>query len=109
MPRKKLRRFDPRFGVSEQMLEAEGIYVGQEFRDHQSSSITQLKEWLTQRQTLIVTTGANLDHVLRSLPDRERLILRCMIARDFYHMAALYERFLRQPEVADAVGPTKLV
>ncbi len=72
MPRKKLRRFDPRFGVSEPMLEAEGIHVGQEFRDHLLMSITQLKEWLKDRQTLLTTTGDNLDLVLRSLPDRER-------------------------------------
>lgn len=32
-----------------------------------------------------------------------------MIARDFAHIAALYERYLRQPEVAEAVGSTKLV
>ncbi len=27
-----------------------------------------------------------------------------MIARDFFHMAALYERFLRRPEVTEATG-----
>jgi hypothetical protein len=109
MPRKKLRRFDPRFGVSEPMLEAEGIYVGQEFRDYLLMSITDLRKWLKVRQTQIVTTEANLQLVLRSIPDRERLAIRCMLTRDFFHIAALYERFLKVPAVADATGQAKLV
>jgi hypothetical protein len=109
MPRKKLRRFDPRFGVTEQMLEAEGVYLGQEFRDHDSCSMAQLREWLKQRQTLLTTAGAHLDLILRGLSNRERLILRCLIARDMYHVAALYQLFLEEPHVADAAGPSKLV
>jgi hypothetical protein len=29
-----------------------------------------------------------------------------MLARDFFHIAALYERFLTAPEVIEATGPT---
>jgi hypothetical protein len=38
------------------------------------------------------------------MPTHERLALRCMLARDFYHIAALYELFFQTPTVADATG-----
>ena len=31
-----------------------------------------------------------------------------MLARDFYHVAALYERFVRNDAVAEATGPRTL-
>lgn len=102
---KKIRRFDPRFGVTTQMLEAEGIFVGQEFRDHLVWSVTQLREKLKERQTKIITSDANLRLMIDQLPDRERLAIRAMIARDFLHIVALYELFLNGVETA--TGPTQ--
>jgi hypothetical protein len=52
MPREKLRRFDPRFGVSESMLEAEGIYVGQEFRDYRRLSTEITRELLGRHRSI---------------------------------------------------------
>jgi hypothetical protein len=99
MPRKNTcRRFDARFGVSEAMLEAEGVYVGQEFRDYETLSIKDLREKLRDLRTKIVPAEANLQLTLAHLPDHERLAVRCMLARDVFHIAALYERFLRGVE-----------
>ena len=59
MPRKKApRRFDPRPGVSESMLDAESVYVGQELRDYLLLSIDHLREMLKDRQAKITATGA---------------------------------------------------
>jgi hypothetical protein len=105
--KKTQRRFDPRPGVSEFMLDTETVYVGQEFRDYEVLSITGLRAMLKDRQTKIEQSGAVLEQALATMPDRERLIVRCLLSRDFYHVAALYERIVRKDEVAHATGPVE--
>jgi hypothetical protein len=109
MPRKKLaRRFEPRYGVSQTMLDAESKYIGRELEDYLLQSTNELRETLAKRQALIGTAEEELQVAFRPLPDRERLALRCMFARDCWHMAMLYKQFLNQPDtvVATATGPS---
>lgn len=109
MPRKKLaRRFEPRYGVSQTMLDAECKYIGRELEDYLLQSTNELRETLAKRQALISTAEEELQAAFRPLPDRERLALRCMFARDCWHMAMLYKQFLNQPDtvVAAATGPS---
>jgi hypothetical protein len=56
-------------------------------------STNDLRERLKERQTLIVTSEAHLQLQIKSLRERESLAIRCMIARDAYHLLALYELF----------------
>jgi hypothetical protein len=46
-----------------------------------------------------------LKATLSRLPDRERLALKCMLARDVFHIAVLYETFIRSSQtVQGATG-----
>jgi hypothetical protein len=99
MPRKKLpRRFDPRGGVSQTMVDAECPHVGQELDDYLVLSISELRQRLGELQTWNARSEEHLQLLLAPLPDRQRLALRCMLARDFRHIATLFETFLSSPE-----------
>jgi hypothetical protein len=109
MARKKLaRRFEPRGGVSLSMIDAECRYVGQELGDYLLLSINDLREKLDQRQRNIAEFEPQLQELFASLADRERLALRCMLARDISHIATLYITFLRganAPQTTGTVNP----
>jgi hypothetical protein len=110
MPRKKLlRRFEPRSGVSQAMLEVESGYVRQELEDYLLRSKDELRERLKELNERLATTGESLQAMLAKVADRERLALRCMMARDFLHIAALYESFLGGAELPKPVVPAKPV
>ncbi len=106
MPRRTLaRRFEPRYGISQEMLDAEAKWVAREFDDYLLFSITELREKLRDRQAGFAAAEEQLAAHLTSLPDRERLALKCMLARDAFHIAKLYETFLRSvPSVEQATG-----
>ena len=109
MPKRKLaRRFEPRYGVSQTMLDAGCRYIAKELEDYLLQSTNELRETLAKRQVLIGTAEEELQAAFRPLPDRERLALRCMFARDCWHMAMLYKQYLNQPDtqVASATGPS---
>jgi hypothetical protein len=109
MPRQKLaRRFEPRFGVSESMLETECKWLQRELEDRLLSSATDLRRDLSVLHGKVATSEQFLQATLQNLPDRQRLALKCMLARDVFHIAALYEKFLRSsPEIATATGESK--
>jgi len=96
MPRKNLaRRFEPRYGVSQSMLEVEAKWVERELEDHMLLSTDELRKTLSNTQTKVGSAEKGLQEILGRLPDRERLALKGMLARDVLHIAALYETFLR--------------
>lgn len=97
-PPKLARRFEPRYGVSQSVLEAESRYVARELEDYLLLSVNELRQKLRERQGLLATAGEDLQASLNPLPDRHRLALRCMLARDLVHVAALYQTFLRSGE-----------
>ncbi len=94
---KRLRRFEPRFGVSQPMLDEESRWVKQEWDDYLLLSVNELKETLIKRQAMLVAHAANLSHGLSRLPERERLAIQCMLARDFIHIGLLFETCLATP------------
>src|SRR4051794_30267961 len=99
MPRKKLlRRFDPRGGVSMPMVEAECECVAREYLDYLIPACTELADMLRRVQKLCETSEEVLQQHLKALPNRERLALKCMLARDIFHIAATYEHFLQRAE-----------
>jgi len=106
MPRKNLlRRFLPRVGVSQSMLDHECKWVERELDDKLIHSTNELREILAELRQKVSVSEAGLQQVLSKLPDRERLALKCMLARDVFHIAALYETFLRMsPAVQNATG-----
>jgi hypothetical protein len=106
MARSKLaRRFEPRGGVSQSMLDAESKYVGYELDDYLLYSLEDLRTNLRTLRQKIATVEEELQAKLISLPDRERLALRSMLARDIYHIAMLYCTFIASSSVIEATGP----
>jgi hypothetical protein len=96
MPRRRLaRRFEPRYGVSEYMVQQEAVWLARELDDHLLWSTLQLQERLARLHPRTIAADANIQLQIESLPQRESLALRSMLARDFYHVLALYEKFFR--------------
>ena len=96
MPRRKLaRRFEPRFGVNLSMVDEECKWVQRELEDKLLGSTNDLREKLSELHSKVVSAEIGLSTTLGTFPDRERLALKCMLARDVFHIAALYETFLR--------------
>jgi hypothetical protein len=95
MPRRKLaRRFEPRCGVSEFMLEEECKWMSRELDDILIHSPGELTERLKQVQASLVASDASLRHDFDHADPHHVLALRIMLARDLYHISALYEKFL---------------
>jgi hypothetical protein len=96
MPRKKLiRRFEPRYGVSQQMLEMEAKYVGREMEDYLLLSANDLQEKLTRLRQEWTQADQVLGNVVGGLGEREKLAVQCLIVRDMYHLLELYCTHLR--------------
>jgi hypothetical protein len=77
------------------MLDAEAKWVERELEDKLIHSTNELKETLAELRGKVSLTEAGLQKTLAKLPDRERLALKSMLARDVFHVAVLYETFLR--------------
>ena len=91
MPRKRLvRRFEPRYGVSEQMIAYEAKYVAREVEDHELLSITDLKQALANTRKAWSQAEKVLKEQVPLLAEREQLALQAMIVRDCYHIFELY-------------------
>jgi hypothetical protein len=91
MPRKKtIRKFEPRFGVSRVMIEAEAKYVARELADYLLLSLCELRETLTKRRENWMLADEGMKAIVRELPERERLAFQCMLFRDFFHILKLY-------------------
>ena len=104
MPRRKLsRRFEPRFGVSQSMVDVETKWVQREFEDQLLSSTNDLRKRLSESYAKVSVAEEGLKTTIGRLPDRERLALKGMLARDVFHIAALYETFLRSSQVVQGV------
>lgn len=115
MPRRKLaRRFEPRFGVSQPILDAEASYVARELEDYLVLSTNDLREKLSDMLAKVAIAQSGLQATFDRLPDRERLALKCMISRDVFHIAKLYETFIgteaapKQTGIARQLAPEEL-
>lgn len=96
MPHRKLaRRCEPRYGVNLPMLQAEAKWLAREFDDLLIGSTNDLHERLDRSHQNLLAADAGIQLQIRSLPDPESLALRCLLARDLYHLSALYEQFLQ--------------
>ncbi len=67
-------------------------------------SLNELREKLAELQKKIVESEEQLQGCLTPLADRERLALKCLIARDVFHIAALHATFLRSAEAPQTTG-----
>ena len=116
MPRKKLiRRFEPRFGVSREMLDVESKYVRREQEDYLLLSTNELRERVASIGQRWREADADLERRVYALSERERLAPQCMLVRDLYHLLELYRASIGAgdtPEAAPrrttpAIAPTE--
>jgi hypothetical protein len=106
MPRKKLiRRFEPRYTVSQDMVEAEAKYVAREFEDRMVRSTDELGQNLRTLRQVWAEADAVLEAAVAALPERERLALLGMIVRDVFHLTELYCTHLRATGASSASPP----
>src|SRR6266478_1791939 len=83
--RKTRRRFDePRCGVSQLMVEAEARELERELDSYLDQSLTELKERSAERLRLYREADATLRAAVGRMPERERLAVMCMLARDLH-------------------------
>jgi hypothetical protein len=109
MPKKKsIRRFEPRYGVNQTMIEIEGKYVTREFEDHLLLSADDLSERLKQLRERYHQSDATAEFFVHSLSERESLAIQCLLVRDFYHLLELYNHCLAimRPDRLEAPAPT---
>jgi hypothetical protein len=113
MPRKKLiRRFEPRYTVSQEMVDREAKYVHLEHADYLLGSIHDLREQLDKWQPLWRQVNELVESLIQQQGEREALAYRCMIIRDLYHILELYRTCMMKglPEASvDAPVPVKPV
>jgi len=81
------------------MLDMEVSYVKREAEDYRLFSTNDLIERLKDRHRDLTVVEAELEFSLKRLSDRDRLIVRNLIARDFWHIAKLFEKYLRSDDV----------
>ncbi len=87
------------------MVDIEAKWVERELEDQLLASTNDLRKRLSEIHAKVATAEEGLKTTIGRLPDRERLALKCMLARDMHHIAALYETFLRSSQhVQDATG-----
>jgi hypothetical protein len=91
MPRRNLaRRFEPRYGVSNSMVEEEAKWLGREAEDYETCSPAQVTDWLKERHASCRRRWKELQLLLGHLPERERRIIHCLLFRDFHLILELY-------------------
>lgn len=110
MPRKHLaRRFEPRFGVSQIVIDEESKYVARELEDRLVWSAEKLTDHLSKVRAQLDRIELELQSHLSPLSPLEQLALRGMLARDFLHIAVLYRTLLTSHRTGDDVrGGTPL-
>ena len=93
------RRFDePRYGVSELMIEAEARELDRELESYLLLSSNALKEKSERLLRSYRQTDESLHAAINRLPERERLTVMCMLGRDLYLVLAVFLNYLQKHE-----------
>src|SRR5438046_2941383 len=96
MPRKKLlRRFEPRYGVSQAAVEVEAKYLGREVEDYEHSSSAEIESRHGACEKQSRHTWEHLQLLLEGLDEKDLRILEALLFRDVYHIAEVYLAFIR--------------
>jgi hypothetical protein len=91
MPRKKLiRHFEPRYGVSREMVDLEATYVAREYADYLMCSIRDLGRKLQDLRGQWREADQTVEALVANLPERESLAFQCLLVRDLFLVLELY-------------------
>ena len=77
------------------MVNTAAKHIAQEGRDHASCSTNDVAEKLKTIHDAMDHSGEEIEQLLQGMPDRQRLIARVLMARDFYHTALAHVCYLR--------------
>jgi hypothetical protein len=104
---KRIRRFEPRYGVSRPMIEAEAQHLGREVESYLRLSLDDLRQKLGERGPLWHHADEALHAVVSALAEREQLAVKCLLVRDLHHILELYLEYARgtQPEAPVPIRP----
>ncbi len=96
MPRReKVRRFEPRYGVSQEAVEVEAQALGREVEDHELLSPAELDAMCVERYATSKHAWKHLHLLVESLSEQERRVLHSLFFRDMYHLLELYLTYIR--------------
>src|SRR4051812_23363204 len=87
---KKVRRFEPRYGVSQAAVEIESTALQQEIEDHAVLSHSDIQSKVSEQYQHCKNAWEHFQHLLGGVPQRERNILQCLLHHDFHHILELY-------------------
>jgi hypothetical protein len=93
--KEQVRRFEPRTGVSQFMVDDEARYVAREVDDHLLLSLNDLKQQLTDRRADWKQAHDVLEEQVRLLAAREQAAVQLLLTRDCHHLFALYSAYVR--------------
>ena len=91
----KVRRFEPRYGVSQAAVEAEAIAIGREVDDYKLLALSDLESKRSDRHAACTRAWQHLQLVLGGMCERERMVIHAVLFRDFYHILEAYIAHLR--------------
>jgi hypothetical protein len=99
MPRtKQARRFEPRYGVSQVAIDVEAQHLARELDDYLVYSLNDLRDKLEKRRAGWKQADERVQQLVVRLPERERLVVQCLLVRDVYHIFELYLTYLTSHE-----------
>src|SRR5678809_261976 len=73
---RKVRRFEPRYGVSQAAVEIESTALQREIEDHAVLSHADIQSEVSERYQHCKNAWEHFQHLLRGVPQRERNILQ---------------------------------
>jgi hypothetical protein len=103
---KKVRRFDPRFGVSMAAVEVEAKALAREIEVYAVLAPSDLEAKRVELHANCQHCWEHLQLLIAGLPEREKRTLHVVLFRDFYHILELYLAHVRTAH-PQSVTPSK--
>jgi hypothetical protein len=105
--KEQVRRFEPRTGVSQHMVDDEARYVAREVEDYCLLSLNDLEQKLIERRASWQMANDSLEQKVRVLDAREQAAVQCLLVRDCHHLFALYLSFVMS-KIQSGEAPSRL-
>lgn len=103
-----VRRFEPRFGVSQNRVDHEARYVAREVEDYGILSLNDLRQKREGRQIDWKQAHDMLEEKVRLLNAHEQVAVQVLLMRDCHHLFALYLSFVMS-KIQSGDAPSRLV
>lgn len=110
MPRlKRARRFEPRYGVSQAILDVEAGYVAREAEDYAVLAASDLDRHRIERHANSRHSWEQFQNLLEHLDEREQRVIECLLFRDIHQLLELYLTFVRPKVPVSSTTSSPLV